>query len=61
LFEEEYVIGIGPKEIGSPEHRFILLDVRKGQRDALIQILKCPISSLLGCYFDQPIPPAWVD
>jgi len=58
LSEEKGIVGVGPKEIGNPEHRLIFLDIRKGQRDVLIQILKFPICSLLDCYFYQSIPPA---
>jgi len=60
-FEEESVVGVGPEEAGSSKHRLILLDIRKGQRDTVIQVSKCPIYSLLGCYFDQLIPPSWDD
>jgi len=59
LSEEEGIVGVGPEETSILEHGFILLDIGEGQGDALIQVPKCPICSLLGCYFDQPIPPAW--
>ena len=61
MSEEKGIIGVGPEEIGSFEHRFILLDIREGQGDALVQVPSCPIYSLLGCYFDQLVPPAWDD
>jgi len=61
LSKEKGIIGGGPKETGSLEHRFILLDIREGQGDALVQVPSCPICSLLGRYFDQPVPSAWDD
>jgi len=58
LSKEKGIVGVGPEETGSLEHRFILLDIGEGQGDALVQVPKCPICSLLGCYFDQSVPPA---
>jgi len=57
LSEEKSIVGVGPEETSSFEHRFIL-DIKEGQGDALVQISSCPIHSLLGCYFDQPVLPA---
>jgi len=58
LSEDENIVGIGLENIGSLEHRFILFYIRKSQKDALIQIPKCPICSLLGCDFNQLVSPA---
>jgi hypothetical protein len=30
MSEEEGIVGVGPEETGSPNHRLILLDVRNG-------------------------------
>jgi len=55
--EEENIVGVGPEKTCSFEHVLILLDVREGQRDALIQITSHLVWSFLGYYLSQPIPP----
>jgi hypothetical protein len=55
LCKEEDIVGIGTKKTGSLEHRLIFLDIKKRQRDTLVQISKFLVCSLLSYHFDQPI------
>ena len=61
LSKEKGIISGGPEETGNLEHRFIFLDIRERQGDALVQVPSCPIYTLLGCLISQFLQPRMIE